>query len=165
MPHPCQDGNWTIAGGGNRVNALRDLVKTENQRQAQAGCEVGAWAYWLQEADFAIFRTVFDAIAVALDTPVVPPGPWTGGPVPPPGHPDLINMVIIPPETSSTMGAGAQEVLSVLQYDEAHVVGTPPTPVHPEQGTPGWLGSGAPNPIRYREAEKLFTVMRHALDR
>jgi hypothetical protein len=164
MSHPCQDGNWDIEGVTNRLVVLRNLVKTENLRQDAAGCSVGAWAYWMGETDFLVFRDCFCALGYALDTPFVPPGEWTGGPVPPPGHPDLVNMLPILPATSAALGAASQMVLSVMGYDELHRYPTGEL-VHPESGTIGWLGSGVSNPLRYKDAEKLFAVMRNALDR
>lgn len=164
MSHPCQDGNWDIEGLTNHVVVLRNLVKNENLRQANAGCAVGAWAYWMGEADFLVFRDCFIALGYALDTPFVAPGEWTGGPVPPPDHPDLVNMLPILPTTSAELGAAAQRVRSVLGYDELDrdLSGAL---VHPESGTIGWLGSGVSNPLRYKDAERLFTAMRNALDR
>lgn len=166
MPHPCHN-NW-MNPTVNVVVALRDHVVAQTDAQHAAGCTVGAWAYFLPLfKDFDAFRKCFVSLGRALDTPTNPPGEWTGGPIPPPNPPydDLVNMQPIGSEYSESLRLKSRDVSQVLGLDEFGVLGSPPLPVHPLQGMPGWLSSGAFNPLAKAQAEDLFTAMRHALDR
>jgi hypothetical protein len=165
MPHPCAN-QWKFQTVVNRVAKLADLVDAENDRQVDAGCVVGGWAYWLvTQQDFERFRSAFIAAGRALNTSFVPPGEWAPGiPTPPPPPPPPPNMSPITAAMSLKLGNAAQAVLEILAIDESDLDGTG-LPFHPGLGTPGWLGTGQINPAGYADVERLFTSMRNALDR
>jgi len=163
--HPCSN-NWNIDGTVNHFTAFRDKVEAENTRQANAGCVVGGWAYWLFEGDFQAFRDAYHELARALDAPYIPAGGWGGPPPLEPGPNSPANMLPLTPMLSLDMGAGSQKTLSLLGVDENDNDGkSPPVFVHPAHGMHGWLLSGAFSPLGVADAESLFTAMRHALDR
>ena len=165
MPHPCSN-DWKLGTFVNRVTRLADLVEKEKERQLEAGCVLGGWAYWLVTLeDFGRFRSAYMEVCRALNTPTVPPGEWAPGLQPPPPPPDPpLNMAPISAAISLKLGNAAQAVFDVLAVDETELDATG-LPIHPGMGMHGWLGSGQIDPEGYADVERLFTCMRHALDR